>query len=93
MIDLPAAPDFNRRDFKRYLMRRLDITAREADVAMYAAQGMTPKQYARELGIACKTATNHRSRLFTRIRVHNAESVVALVYRAWIEFQAQRDAA
>ena len=53
------------------------LTRREREVLECIAQGLSVKQTARQLGIACKTVENVRSRLFRKLGARNG--VQALV--------------
>ena len=53
------------------------LSAREQQVLRAMVDGLTVKGTARQLGVALKTVEAHRSRIFSRLGVHNQTEAVA----------------
>ena len=56
------------------------LTKRESEVLALVARGLAGKQVARQLGISLKTVEQHKSRIFSKLGVHNQ---AAAVHRAF----------
>ena len=59
----------------------LDLTPRETEVLRLIADGLTSKTIAQRLGITFKTATCHRSRIMSKLNVHESVSLVRFAIR------------
>ena len=51
-------------------------TARERQVLQLVAEGKTTKEVAQQLGISVKTADSHRTRLMTKLGIHDTAGLV-----------------
>lgn len=57
------------------------LTAREVQVLTLIASGMSSKQIAERLGVTFKTAMCHRSRILSKLAVHNTAGLVRAAIR------------
>lgn len=57
------------------------LTAREREVFVLIAEGLTTKEIARRLGISAKTAENHRGRVLAKLEVRNTAELVRYALR------------
>ncbi len=58
-----------------------DLTKRELEVLHLLAEGMQPKEMARELVISPKTVASHMQRIIGKLGVHSRAEAVAVAYR------------
>ena len=58
-----------------------ELTPRETEVLKLIAEGLSSKQVAQELDISFKTAVCHRSRLMSKLDVHETASLVRYAIR------------
>ena len=64
----------------------VELTARERDILVCAAEGKSISQTARALGIAPKTVENLQSRMFRKLDVRNRAQAVAHAHAAgWLD--------
>jgi DNA-binding NarL/FixJ family response regulator len=61
--------------------RRAALTDRELEVLQLLAEGMPPKEIARELVIAPKTVASHVQHVIAKLGVHSRAEAVAVAYR------------
>ena len=54
------------------------LTAREMDVLVQIAQGLTVKECARTLGISASTVDNHKARLMRKLNIHKTVDLARL---------------
>ena len=57
------------------------LTAREREVLTFIADGLSTKQIAAELGIAFKTVVTHRTRLMSKLDIHETASLTRYAIR------------
>ena len=57
------------------------LSPRQAELLQLIADGMTPKQAARELGIALKTAYNHLNCVYRSLNVESMTHAVVAAHR------------
>ncbi|TMI80575.1 MAG: response regulator transcription factor [Bacillati bacterium ANGP1] len=57
------------------------LTARERQVLQLVAEGKTTKEVAQALGISVKTADSHRTRLMTKLGIHDTAGLVRYAIR------------
>jgi len=57
------------------------LTARERQVLQLVAEGKTTKEVAQQLGISVKTADSHRTRLMTKLGIHDTAGLVRYAIR------------
>lgn len=57
------------------------LTPREREVFHLVAEGRTTKEVAKTLGIGVKTAENHRTRMMSKLGVHNTAELVRYAVR------------
>lgn len=57
------------------------LTLREREVLQLIAEGKTTKQVAKRLGISVKTAESHRTRLMSKLAIHNTAGLVHYAIR------------
>jgi len=55
------------------------LTARQSEIAVLAAHGLSNKNIARELGLAEGTVKLHLHKAYSRLRVRNRTSLVSLI--------------
>ena len=58
------------------------LTARERQVLQLVAEGKTTKEVAQALGISVKTADSHRTRLMTKLGIHDTAGLVRYAIRS-----------
>ncbi|HET8653640.1 MAG TPA: response regulator transcription factor [Gaiellaceae bacterium] len=58
-----------------------ELTSREREVLQLLAEGMRPKQIARELVISPKTVASHIQRVLAKLGVHSRAEAIAIAYR------------
>lgn len=78
-----------------FVMRTFGLTAREAEVALLLAEGMTLESIAHELQLASETARNHVKRVMQKMGVHRQSEVVRLLLtmplRPWTDASTGTD--
>ena len=57
------------------------LTGREREVLQLVAEGKTTKQIAKLLGVSAKTAESHRSRIMTKLKIHETAGLVRYAIR------------
>ena len=57
------------------------LTARECQVLQLVAEGKTTKEVAQQLGISAKTADSHRTRIMTKLGIHDTAGLVRYAIR------------
>jgi DNA-binding NarL/FixJ family response regulator len=57
------------------------LTAREREVLLLIAEGLTSKEIASQLGVSLKTANTHRASLMEKLGIHKAPSLVRFAIR------------
>jgi DNA-binding NarL/FixJ family response regulator len=57
------------------------LTGREREVLQLVAEGKTTKQIAKLLGVATKTAESHRTRIMTKLKIHETAGLVRYAIR------------
>ena len=57
------------------------LTPREREVLRFVAEGRTTKEVARLLGISAKTAESHRTRIMTKLEIHETAGLVRYAIR------------
>jgi DNA-binding NarL/FixJ family response regulator len=57
------------------------LTARERQVLQFVAEGKTTKEVAQLLGISAKTADSHRTRIMTKLGIHDTAGLVRYAIR------------
>jgi len=57
------------------------LTDREREVLQLVAEGKTTKQIAKLLGVSAKTAESHRSRIMTKLEIHDTAGLVRYAIR------------
>ena len=57
------------------------LTSRERQVLQLVAEGRTTKQIAKVLGVSAKTAESHRTRLMTKLAIHETAGLVRYAIR------------
>ena len=57
------------------------LTAREREVLILIAEGLSTKQIAKHLSISFKTAVSHRSNIMVKLDVHNAVGLTRYAIR------------
>jgi DNA-binding CsgD family transcriptional regulator len=57
------------------------LTARERQVLQLVAEGKTTKEVAQLLGISAKTADSHRTRIMTKLGIHDTAGLVRYAIR------------
>jgi DNA-binding CsgD family transcriptional regulator len=58
-----------------------DLTRREREVALLAAQGMTSRRIATKLGVSVRTVDNQLGRVYTKLGVAGRRELAAVVDR------------
>jgi DNA-binding NarL/FixJ family response regulator len=58
-----------------------ELTSREREVFELLANGMRPKQIARELVISPKTVASHLQSVLAKLGVHSRAEAIAIAYR------------
>ncbi len=58
------------------------LSTREREVLQLIAEGKTTKEAATILGIAAKTAESHRTRIMTKLEIHDTAGLVRYAIRA-----------
>jgi DNA-binding NarL/FixJ family response regulator len=51
------------------------------DVLLLLAQGLSVRECAERLGLACPTVDNHKSRLMRRLEVHKVTDLLRIAFR------------
>jgi two-component system response regulator NreC len=57
------------------------LTGREREVLQLVAEGKTTKQIAKLLGVTAKTAESHRTRIMTKLEIHETAGLVRYAIR------------
>ncbi len=57
------------------------LTGREREVLQLVAEGKTTKQIGKLLGVAAKTAESHRTRIMTKLKIHETAGLVRYAIR------------
>lgn len=57
------------------------LTDREREVLQLVAEGKTTKQIAKLLGVSAKTAESHRTRIMTKLKIHEIAGLVRYAIR------------
>ena len=57
------------------------LTSREREVLQLVAEGRTTKQIAKLLGVSAKTAESHRTRIMTKLEIHETAGLVRYAIR------------
>ncbi len=57
------------------------LTGREREVLQLVAEGKTTKQIAKLLGVTAKTAESHRTRIMTKLKIHETAGLVRYAIR------------
>ncbi len=57
------------------------LTGREREVLQLVAEGKTTKQIAKLLGVTAKTAESHRTRIMSKLRIHETAGLVRYAIR------------
>ena len=57
------------------------LTSRERQVLQLVAEGKTTKEVAQNLGISAKTADSHRTRIMTKLGIHDTAGLVRYAIR------------
>lgn len=58
-----------------------NLTVRERQVLQLVAEGKTTKELAQQLGISAKTADSHRTRIMTKLGIHDTAGLVRYAIR------------
>jgi two-component system response regulator NreC len=60
---------------------RNPLTGREREVLQLVAEGKTTKQIGKLLGVSAKTAESHRTRIMTKLKIHDTAGLVRYAIR------------
>lgn len=78
-------PDFLREDQWAVLIRRLSLSAREAEIIRLAFYDETVVTIASKLKISEHTVHTYRERLFRKLNVHSFCQVISVVFAAHLD--------
>jgi len=85
--NLPGAFSLDPQRVQELLVRRLDLSPREADVLLGVTRGWSNKAIASDLGISLFTVKTHLKKVFKQLQVHTRTAAAGVAFAALAQRQ------